>query len=280
MSALCMWSVLSYLVSRLPPMGGLALRRTEMIDKVASLFHAWRLETASSHDLALLVNKCMVTATGDLGVESGFEVAPKAHVQTWLPYFDHANLDDDPGLGDIGDAQEDPILDTSSSIYVAGLLHIFSNTAKDILGAAEHWEVVRPQLNALAIFLNRRACRKLFVGVCLHMPPLSYLKPLFTSFPHTLKDWRWEAVWHVCRSLLELQHALTSAWNSQAMLSQPAAELDVQLRDVDIGGGGEEGADGESVATVRQVMGVGFSAQSLHMATGSHSPEIVSHFRY
>ena len=227
---------------------------------MAALFHAWRLETATASDLARFV-ECIVTATGDLGTESGFEVAPKAACGTWLPYFEQASLDEDPGLGAVGGEQGDPILDTSSSIYIAGLLHIFSNTAKDILDAAEHWQVVYPQLNALSIFLNRKASRKMFMAVCLSRPPHSYLQPLFSSFPYVLKDWRWESVWRVCKALLELQYPLR-AWNSQAMLSQPSSVLDVPLGQGGGGGGdGDDQEDNELLATVRQVLG----SDSVHM---------------
>jgi len=235
---------------------GLGLRRTELVDKVAALYHAWRLEMATAHTLSTFV-QCIVAATGDLGTESGFQVAPKASVRTWLPYFDDDGFDEDHGLGAAGEDQHDPVLDTSSSIYIAGLLHIFSNTARDILDAAEQWQVIRPRLNALAIFLNRRTSRQLFVAVCLSRPPHSYLKPLFSSFPYTLKDWRWEYVWRVCKMLLELKYVLTSTWNIRAMSSQPAANLDVPLGHGNVGGeGAGDGDDDLHHETIRQVFGV------------------------
>ena len=233
---------------------GLGLQRSGLHEKAQALFHSWALEVDSCEQMAKLLEG-FVACTGDLGVESGFGSLPVAPFETWLPYFNYEALGEDDGNAVLAPQVR---LDVSKSMYIPGLLHIFSNTAKDMLDASSHYVDVHPLLHGLTQFLHRRPTRDLFKAACLAVPPHSYLRGLFNSFRYTLVGWRWEYIWRAIEALAELEGPLRAAWNLGSMEDRPEDELGARLPPLAApacaADDPEEDNGDEALPTVRQIL--------------------------
>jgi len=103
----------------------------------------------------------------------------------------------------------------TSTLAVPGRLHMVANAVKDMLYVMSKFESeVHPLLDALTCFLHNQWSRERYVASCLSRGVAQAWVPLFSSFPHTLVGWRWDAVCKVVDALLELQAVIQQTWDT------------------------------------------------------------------
>jgi hypothetical protein len=134
--------------------------------------------------------------------------------------FDGGDNGNDEAAGGEDDApaeqeteDSDYMLDFTSSVYIAGLLHVLHNTTQDLGATLLHWSLWVDQLKMVCRLLSNKWTKDRFLQTCLKGHPLA---GDIKRFRARVYEARWGSIWYAVGQLLHIQDILCQSWAKQA----------------------------------------------------------------
>ena len=147
-----------------------------------------------------------------------------------------------PVVGDGSDNISNDELFFSSSLHIAGIMHILHNAVKDVTSAMPNFEWFWKEFKVFCLYMKHRWNRERVVGTCFSTPPASWLAADILGFAPDITDTRWGYLIATLDDMLDIESALRNWWDS--------AKVNIPARRRRPGGGQgdvEEGNPGDFV---------------------------------
>ena len=109
-------------------------------------------------------------------------------------------------------------IDLTSTLYIAGLLHIVHNCTKDLAIVLLYWEWFTDHLRQLCRLLHKKWARQRLLETCFSAPPHCYRRDDYAHFTAGVYEGRWASVSNATAKVLLLEDSLRAAWNRSAYM--------------------------------------------------------------
>jgi len=117
-----------------------------------------------------------------------------------------------PGWDDFPFPDDEYMLDFTTSIFIAGMLHVISTMTEGMERFLAFWKVFVDQLRHICRLLSRRHSRERMMETCfIGVPP--GVKKLFESFMHEVYEGRWGSLFAALGAVLLIEQPLRRFWN-------------------------------------------------------------------
>ena len=123
-----------------------------------------------------------------------------------------------PGRGLAEEGVDSLYIDLTSTLYIAGLLHIVHNCTKDLANVLLYWEWFTDHLRQLCRRLHKKWARQRLLETCFAAPPHCHHQNDYAHFTGGVYEGRWASVSNAVAQVLLINDSLRSAWSLPAYM--------------------------------------------------------------
>jgi hypothetical protein len=109
-------------------------------------------------------------------------------------------------------------LDFTSSVFIAGFLHILHNTTKDLQDVLGYWDTFINFLRQVCRLLSRKWSRDRLLETCFCDYPERNSRCEIERFKAHVYEGRWGSIWHAIGQISMVKDVLKYAWSKAAFL--------------------------------------------------------------
>ena len=112
------------------------------------------------------------------------------------------------------DAEDDKyLIDLSSSVFFAGILHILHNCTKDLPAVLVFWPIFVEMFKNVVRLVGNKFSKKRLLERCFNEMPQKVSAPLIERFSGKFHEGRFGTLWYAVSELLHIGPALRFAWS-------------------------------------------------------------------